>query len=223
MFLFLFNRKLYICKYSIQTLMDKKRLALVIVMTFLLVLPFVSAATSPAFDTLGETLSNVFDLIAVEVKIPHPGYSADERVTILELFAVFTITFILFWVGAGYTKIFKDSANKGARTWFAVAITLLIIFAAPYVEWISAFLGGLGNLLMGYIVIGLFIMMLITVFKRGKAGLGQVSAESARDTAENLKVIGDAKNKIDDILDQQNKRSIERRARRNLRRYVNKL
>ncbi len=206
--------------------MNKKRLSLVIVMTFLLVLPFVNAAelTRGALRNVGDTLSEVFKFLTVNVRIPHGGvYGGTEDVSLFALFFVFIILYILFYLATGYVKIFKEAGSKGPRTWFCIAVTLLIIFGTPITETIYGWIGGTFGTVFAIIFIVMMFVGLIKFTKRTGADFGEIGAETAKMKADNIKNTANAEKVIDSMDDIRINVRNTRRARRNIRKLRNKL
>jgi len=204
--------------------MNKKFIPLIIVTTFLLVLPFVSAAelTGGTLRSIGETITEVFKVVNIQVKIPHPGYGVTETVSILQVVAVFMLLFAMFWAGINRVKIFDKEGLKGAKKTFTIALTLLVIFASPVIEWVSGWVTTLAHIAI-ILAIVVAIMLLVNMTKKGAAGAGEIGAEAAAQKAKNLKMFAEAHKNINDLGEKIRRSKYGRRARRSLRKYMRKL
>jgi hypothetical protein len=196
-----------------------KKFLLFVFLIVLLALPVVNARegrdlTVGLLGDVGATLTEFFEFLTYEVRIPHPadyGYE-DERVTIVQFFAVFILLYAAFWAGLSRTKLFSDTKLRGARIGFTIALTLLVIFVSPITEWISQWIGTLTAVgLILAVIVGIFLMVNLT--KRGirgsRVGGEPVDTKDIDRTTNNLEDNAQDSERSDEVLQQHINDNIE--------------
>lgn len=173
--------------------MNKKAILIlfVFVVLFSMLSMEVMAARGP-FSGIGTSISKFFQ---GTFTIPHPGdYNwGNERVSYIAFFGTLVILFAIFYgLVISQSKLQFLSTNKNVGIAFSIALSLLVIYAVPIVEWITSLIVT-SVVLMAIIAFVVIFIEFYLVLHRVSARGVKVLAASAKEMDKGLKELREAK------------------------------
>ena len=163
---------------------------------------FGSIATSSVSAAVTNGILNgmegqIWDTVRNIMLLPVPalgiakGEAYPQGLPLFGLLLAFTILFSLLWLASGQVPLFKADGNKGARKMFIIAMSLLVIFATPFVSMLLTLVNTFQSLAMiAMLVLGVYTIW--TIFRGGWSANKVTNSESSMKSAQADKTLADA-------------------------------